>query len=158
MRHPSRTAAFELPRPSWSDTFRRLFGRRSCLPAGGFSLLEVVVAMLVLTIGMFAMAATSGYMSIQVRVADLQTERAAAVQEAVEQIRGTRFADIESRTEAHALEIGAYQVWWDVERDGFSLLHLNVHSSGPGYVTGQGWSAAVVQTSRVSVAWLDAGS
>ena len=120
-------------------------------PRGGFSLVEMTVAMLVLTAGLLAMASASGYVTTQIQVADLRTERMAAVQSAVEELRATPFADIDDRAQNEALAVGAFQIWWEVERPAINLAQLTIHSSGPGFVSGQGWAAAVTQTVEVSL-------
>src|SRR5207249_3712424 len=53
----------------------------------GFSLIELIIAMMILTFGMLAMGATMGYMNTQVRVANLQTDRIAAIGQVADQVR-----------------------------------------------------------------------
>jgi prepilin-type N-terminal cleavage/methylation domain-containing protein len=122
--------------------------------ANGFSLVEVVVAMLILTVGLLAMAATSGYMAVQIRVADLRTERMAAVQQVIEDLRSLPFDELEPRPKASAASVGAFRVWWDLEPQGTNLVELRIHSEGPGYRAGTGWVTGVEETLSVSVARL----
>jgi Tfp pilus assembly protein PilV len=108
-------------------------------PGNGFSLVELIIAMLVLTFGLLGMAATSGYMSLQIRMANLRTERMAAVQEVVEELRATPFDQITTRPQSEAVTVGSFRVWWIVRPQTQNLLHLDVASEGPGFLTGTGW-------------------
>ncbi|MGQ0561155.1 MAG: type IV pilus modification PilV family protein, partial [Gemmatimonadota bacterium] len=44
----------------------------------GFTLVELVIALVILAVGVLALAGSSGYVTSQVRIADLRSERAAA--------------------------------------------------------------------------------
>lgn len=122
-----------------------------CADRGGFSLIEMVVAMLVLTAGLLAMAGASGYVTTQIQVADLRTERVAAIQEVVEELRATPFGEIRDRPAEDAITVGMFRIWWDVEWPASNLAHLTLHSTGPGFVPGAGWEASVEETFRISL-------
>jgi len=118
---------------------------------GGFSLVEMIVAMLVLTVGLLALAGASGLFTTQIHVADLRTERMAAVQSVVEELRATAFEEIDDLEQDSARTVGAFRIWWEVDRPAINLAYLTVHSSGPGFVSGQGWSNAVTESVEVSL-------
>ena len=97
-------------------------------PERGFSIVELLVALVVLTVGLLSMAATTGYVSTQVRAGDLRTERAAALQQVIENLRATPFDELDTVTEAEAVTIGDFQFWWTVRRNGF-LADVEIYSS-----------------------------
>lgn len=113
----------------------------------GFSLVEVVIAMVVLTVGVLAMAATTGQIFTQLQNATRRTERAVAVQQAVEQIRAMNFSDVRDS----AMTVGDYRVQWVVQPRGARFKEVELHSIGPGYVTGTGWVDTVRTMSIISL-------
>jgi prepilin-type N-terminal cleavage/methylation domain-containing protein len=92
--------------------FRRVAfpARRPGVPLGrgGFSLVEVVVAMLVLTVGLLGLAAGTGWVIRSVEVARIETARAAALQSGIEQVRATPFDDLANGSTT----VGDYEVTW----------------------------------------------
>jgi prepilin-type N-terminal cleavage/methylation domain-containing protein len=118
----------------------------------GFSLIEVIVALFIFSIGVLALAASTGFVGTQLRAADVQAERSAAVQSAIEGLRARDFATVTTRSQANAVTIGRFQVWWDVFNRTPYLKDLRVMSRGPGYLREGGWSNAVVDTVFTSIA------
>lgn len=55
----------------------------------GFSIVEVIFALMILSFGILAMGASTGYVMRQVQASDLRSERVAAIRAASERIRGT---------------------------------------------------------------------
>lgn len=78
-------------RRSWRRTFRRAGLATS---RGGFSLIEVIVAMLILTVGLLALASGTGWILRSTEGARVDTVRAAALQSAVEEVRGLTPAEL----------------------------------------------------------------
>lgn len=113
---------------------------------GGFSLIEVIVAMLILAVGILATAASTGFIFTQLNDSGADTERAAAVQQVVEQLRASPFGEIETQTEGQAITVGRYRVWWTVE-DQPNVKQVTIVSEGPGFATGEG----MVDTKRETV-------
>jgi prepilin-type N-terminal cleavage/methylation domain-containing protein len=74
----------------------------------GFSLIEVIVALLVLTVGLLGLAAGTGWMIRTVHYGELETKRGAALQSAVELVRSTPFDELGDGEEA----FGDYMVRW----------------------------------------------
>jgi hypothetical protein len=102
---------------------RRLSGRQ------GLSLVEVIVAMVVLTAGLLGMAAGTGWMIRAVDLAQLETARGAALQAAVEELRATPFDDLGNGQDT----FGAYTVSWTAAPGGsVSSRVFNVQIVGPG--------------------------
>jgi Tfp pilus assembly protein PilV len=113
------------------------------LPSGkaGLSLVEVVVAMLVLTVGILGLAAGTGWVVGSVERARIETARAAALQTAIERIKATPFDEIT----AGESDDGPYRLsWTEVDGDGRSRV-MEVVVVGPG-VVGMGGGHPVVST------------
>lgn len=106
---------------------------------GGFTIVEVMIAIVILAVGMLALATTSIFATTQVKVADLKTEQSLAVQEYIEMLRAMPFDSIRTRTEANAITSESYQVWWTVTTDSRYLKTVTLFTKGPGYRSGQGW-------------------
>jgi prepilin-type N-terminal cleavage/methylation domain-containing protein len=75
----------------------------------GFSLIEVIIAMLVLSVGILAMGASTGYILSQIRAAELRTERVMAAQRVTAQLRAVAWDDLENAC-AHSYAVDAYTV------------------------------------------------
>ncbi len=76
----------------------------------GFSLVEVIVALMVLTIGLLGMAAATGWVIRTAHFGELETARSAAFRSAVEVVRSQPFADLESGSGT----FGDHTVTWTV--------------------------------------------
>src|SRR5690606_31339345 len=57
----------------------------------GFSLVELIVAVIILAIGVLGLAGTTAFVIRQVTLADVNTERSAALQMVVENLRATSY-------------------------------------------------------------------
>ncbi len=100
------------------------------MPMGrdGLSLIEVVVAMLVLTVGLLGLAAGTGWVIGSVERARVETARSAALQTAIEQLKATPFPEIT----AGEMEDGPYTLSW-TQLDGNARSRLmEVVVTGPG--------------------------
>jgi prepilin-type N-terminal cleavage/methylation domain-containing protein len=112
----------------------------------GFSLAELVMAILVIAVGLLALATVSGYTIGQVQLSRLRTERAAAVQQAMEVVRSQPFADI-----AHGSgTFGRYAVTWSAQPVNYALTRVELISVGPSW-TPSGVAHNVADTLRISV-------
>ena len=120
----------------------------------GFTIVEVLIAIVILAVGMLALATTSIFATTQVKVADLKTEQSLAVQEAVEQLRASTWPTVVSRPFTSAISAGSYQVWWNVTAvDGNpNLRRVDVFTRGPGYISGSGWTSVDNDTFTVEIA------
>lgn len=96
----------------------------------GFTLVEVIVGMMVFAVGVLALTATMGFVSLQLQAADVRTERSVAVQQATEYLYTMDFDAVETKAGADALPFGDYAVWWDVEDLSWSLKEVSVYSQG----------------------------
>lgn len=117
--------------------------------ANGFSLVEVMVAMIILTVGMLAMAASSGYIAAEINNATWNTQRSMAREQIVEQLKATPFDSVLTTTAPQ--QVGRYSMTWQVAQIGAALKQVQVVASGPGYRMGRGTRSTVVDTIVVSV-------
>ncbi|HEX6589353.1 MAG TPA: prepilin-type N-terminal cleavage/methylation domain-containing protein [Longimicrobiales bacterium] len=117
----------------------------------GFTIVEVLIAIVILAVGMLALATTSIVATTQVKIADLKTERSVAVQQAVERLRAIPFAQVAPLPEASAMQFGAFRVWWNETPRGRYLSTITVITEGPGYRAGSGWATAVRDTFVVDI-------
>ncbi|HUG41495.1 MAG TPA: prepilin-type N-terminal cleavage/methylation domain-containing protein [Longimicrobiales bacterium] len=102
----------------------------------GFSLIEVMIGMLIFVMGVMALAASTGFVSMQLLASDIRTERNVAYQQATEQLHALHFDSVKTRASADATTIGAYSVWWDVTSLRWALKEVDIYSEGPGFQGG----------------------
>lgn len=117
-------------------------GSPALLLAGrdGFTLVELLVAVVVLTVGLLAFAGTTVVLIRQVTLAGLATERATAVQTVVEQLRALPYDSVGSGSDS----LGAFRVTWTSTTLG-ATKEVQVVTLGPG-ARGQALSPAVADT------------
>lgn len=115
----------------------------------GFSLIELIVAMVILTFGMLAMGASMGFMNTQVRVANMRTERSASVGQIAEQLRALPFDSVTAVAYGSASTINEYKVWRDITSVNTNLKTVTIYSEGPGF--NRGWQGAVRDTFPISL-------
>jgi prepilin-type N-terminal cleavage/methylation domain-containing protein len=105
----------------------------------GFTIVEVMIAIVILAVGMLALATTSIFATTQVKVADLKTERSIAVQQMVEMLRAMPFDSIRTRSEANSIRAASFEVWWTITPTSRYLKTVTLFTKGPGYRSGTGW-------------------
>lgn len=108
--------------------------KRAGMGRDGFSLIEVMMAVLILTVGLLGLAGTTGFVVRQTRLADITTERAIARQSVVEQIRAQDLADVTAGTAI----VGEFQVQWTITETDALYKTIEVVTSGPGLQTDGG--------------------
>ena len=118
--------------------------------ANGFSLVEVVVAMVVLTFGLLAMAASTGYVYNQLRNTGFDTQRMLAKQQVVEQLRGMFWADIS--TTAVTRTVGRYTITHQWSGGTSVVKSVRIITSGPAYYGINGATRTIgVDTMRIEI-------
>lgn len=95
---------------------------------GGFTMVEVIIAITILTVGVLAMASTTAWVVRQTTFADLMTERAAAFQTVVDKLQAMPYTSVVDGTET----IGLFQASWTVVADGAQSSTVTVVTRGPG--------------------------
>jgi prepilin-type N-terminal cleavage/methylation domain-containing protein len=120
------------PRTDFGPSIARRDGH---LPSGrgGFTLIEVMVALIILTVGVLGLAATTVWAVRQSTVSELTTERAAAVQTVVERLRASDYATLAAGTDS----VGRFAVEWAIV-DGNRSKLVNLVTVGPGLASGSG--------------------
>lgn len=102
----------------------------------GFSLAELVVVMLILTMGVLGMGASTGYMLGQFREAELRAERMTAVRQTAETLRGTDWDALEGACAGGPVRVGQFSVACRVSR-GAGSKEVQIVSLGPEYSGGR---------------------
>ncbi len=116
---------------------------------GGFTLVEVIFALILLSIGVLGLASFSVFAVRQVTAGDLRTERAAAIQSAVEQVRSVPWDSVQ----AGSLTVGQYNLGWTVAEATNSRV-VTIVSTGPGMTMDNGsptMSPSVADTMTIRV-------
>ena len=121
----------------------------------GFSVIELLVALVVLSIGLLAMASVMGSLVIQTRAADIRTERSFAVQQAVERLKARNLSLVEDLPQDSAQRIGSYPVWWNVTGATGQRREVEIYTLGPGYEAGAGFNSTAVDTFPITLARMD---
>lgn len=99
----------------------------------GFTLVEVMVALIILTVGVLGLAGTTALAVRQVTLSDVQTERSAALQSAIEQLRTTPFANLTNGSGTY----GQFKAEWTIVTGNRSAL-ATIVTTGPGLSSGSG--------------------
>ena len=105
---------------------------------GGFTMVEVIIAIVILTIGLLGLAGSTGYMVRTVTLGDLLTERTFAQQTIIDRLQSLPYANVVDGTDT----IGVYAVNWTAVDDGPQNKILTVVTVGPGMAPGSVGSLA----------------
>ncbi len=117
----------------------------------GFSLIEMIVALVILSVGLLAMGASTGYVLNQVRASELRSDRMIAVRQASEELRAIDFDDLGAACAGQAFQIGRYSVTCSVQLARPTLARVQMVSTGPGFAQGR-VAASVSETTVINVA------
>jgi prepilin-type N-terminal cleavage/methylation domain-containing protein len=101
---------------------------------GGFTVVEIIVAMVILTIGVLGLAGTTGYIIRQITLSDLMTERAVAFQTIVDRLQSLPYDSVDAGTDT----IGEYAVKWESTPNGSQNKTVMIVTQGPGMSTATG--------------------
>lgn len=93
----------------------------------GGSLLEVVIALIVLSFGMLGMATTTAMAVRQTTLAEITSRRVAASQQVAERLRSIPFDSMDSGS----ADIGKYGVTWSVTASSFRAKRVEIVTEGP---------------------------
>ncbi len=100
----------------------------------GFTVVEVIIAMLILTIGVLGLAGTTGYIVRQIALSDLMTERTVAFQTVVDRLQSLPYDSVTSGTDS----LGIYAVTWSSTDNGSQNKTVTIVTQGPGMSTASG--------------------
>jgi len=107
---------------------------RASARKSGFTVIEIIVAMVILTIGVLGLAGTTAYIVRQISLSDLMTERAVAFQTIVDRLQSLPYDNVTSGTD----QIGAYAVKWESTPNGSQNKTVMIITQGPGMSTASG--------------------
>ncbi len=110
------------------------------LNRSGLTLIELIVAMLVLAVGILGLAAGTGWIIRTVDVARVDTMRGAAVQAAMEEVRSIPFETLGS---GQTLQ-GQFEVSWSLRAEDVRWKQVEVVVVGPGRAPGSVGAAPVI--------------
>lgn len=116
---------------------------------GGFTLVEVMVAMLVLTTGILAMAASTGFIFNRLKESGGRTERALVIQQVADSLRSAQSEAV--LTPRSNQRVGRYSVSWQVDPVSNRLDRVTIVTVGPGFVSGQGMVPNLTDTTHISL-------
>ena len=105
----------------------------------GFSLVEVVFAMLIMSVGLLGMAATTTTLVHQTNISALKTRRALAMQQAVERVRAVPYDSISSGSDS----LGVFNVTWSTTAESDLAKTVRIVTVGPGLVSSPGAPHAI---------------
>ncbi len=104
----------------------------------GFSLVEVILAMLLLSVAVLAMGASTGFIMNQVNAASLRTERAVSVREATELLRTVPWDDLQPDCAAlFPITSNGFSVDCVFVGTSMQLKNLLIITDGPAYSGGR---------------------
>lgn len=99
----------------------------------GFTIVEVLFAVILLTFGILGLASTTLWVVRQTTVSEVATERMIALQSVIEQLRALPFDEV---VDGSGTE-GNYSVSWTVTAGSSSKL-VEIVTTGPGLTSGSG--------------------
>ena len=100
----------------------------------GFTMVEVIIAIIVLAFGLLGMAGTTALVVRQVNLADVATERSAALQTTLERLRALPYDSVTTGSDS----VGIFDVDWSVASFANQWKTIRVITTGPGMASGAG--------------------
>ena len=100
----------------------------------GFSMVEVIIAIVVLAVGVLGFAGTTAYIVRQVTLADVMTERATALQTTIERIQAVDFDSVATGSDS----VGMFAVTWSSASETSQSKLVTILTEGPGLHTSGG--------------------
>lgn len=99
---------------------------------GGFSLVEVVIALVILAIGVLGLAGTTAHIVRQITLADLITERSVAFQTTIDRLQSLPYDSVVNGSDS----VGIFAANWTVTPDGAQSKLVRIYTVGPGISSG----------------------
>lgn len=91
-------------------------------------MVEVIAAIVILTVGVLALAGTTGYVVRQVTLANILTERAVALQSAIEKVQAMPYTSVASGSDS----TGHFTVRWTSAVETPASKLVTFITTGPG--------------------------
>ncbi|MCH7890029.1 MAG: prepilin-type N-terminal cleavage/methylation domain-containing protein [Gemmatimonadetes bacterium] len=112
----------------------------------GFSLVELVMAVVVLAFGVVGLATTTLFITRQLTLAEVTTARVTAIQSVMERIRTTPYDSICEGTDT----MGAIIVSWSETAHMAQTKAIRIVTMGPGLVSMSGGQSTPMMSSTVA--------
>ena len=91
-------------------------------------MVEVIVAIVILTVGVLGLAGTTAYIVRQVTLGDLMTERSVAFQTVIDRIQAMPYDQVTSGTDV----VGVFSIKWEAVNSGSQNKVVTIVTTGPG--------------------------
>lgn len=95
---------------------------------GGFTLVEIIVAVIVLAVGVLGLAGTTAYIVRQITLASVMTERSVALQTVIERLQAVPFDSVGTGSDS----VGSFGVSWSSTSETSLSKLVTIVTSGPG--------------------------
>ena len=95
---------------------------------GGFSMVEVIIAILILSVGVLGLAASTAHIVRQVTFADLITERSIAFQSVIDRLQSLPYDSVDTGADS----VGVFALNWSTTPDGPQSKVVRIWTVGPG--------------------------
>ena len=105
---------------------------------GGFTMVEVIIAIVILAVGLLGMAGTTAVLVRQITLSDVATKRNAAQQTVIERLRAADWENLSTTYASGTETIGPFEVSWTVTSPSSQWGVLQVITVGPGLGRGTG--------------------
>ena len=110
--------------------------------ANGFTLVEIMIATMILTVGLLAMAASTGYISTNLRSSKFDTQRQHEKEMVIEKLRGSVYNTLAAGSQT----VDKFSFTWTVSAPNINSTRVQLITSGPGVRLGRGSKTTVVDT------------
>jgi len=97
-------------------------------------MVEVIIAIMILAFGLLGMAGTTALVVRQISLADVATERSAALQTTLERLRALPFDSVSTGSDS----VGIFSVDWTVATFSNQWKTVRIVTRGPGMAPGAG--------------------
>ncbi len=99
----------------------------------GFTVVEIIIAVIVLAFGILGMAGTTAYVVRNVTLADATAKRAQALQSVIERLRAAGYDSLAVGSLGTGSDsVGPFAVKWSTTVDGTRSVLVTIVTSGPG--------------------------
>ena len=97
-------------------------------PRAGFSMVEVIIAIIILSVGVLGLAGSTAHIVRQITLSDLMTERSVAFQTIIDRIQSLPYDSVQAGSDS----VGIYSLSWTVTPDGAQSSIVRIFTTGPG--------------------------
>jgi Tfp pilus assembly protein PilV len=97
-------------------------------------MVEVIFAIMILAVGLMGMAGTTALVVRQVTMADLATERSAALQTTIERLQALPFDQLTDGSDS----VGIFDATWTVTNPTGQWASVEIVTTGPGLASREG--------------------